>query len=75
LSRGDSFRQDKKGIVNTTSNWSLRLRFHNHTLKKRAIRLGFHQQAADELGGDDLGGAGEEGLGQVLGGRGGYGSK
>ena len=34
----------------------------------------FHQQAADELGGDLLGGAGEEGLGEVLRGRGGYGS-
>jgi len=31
--------------------------------------LAFHQQAADELGGDQLGGAGEEGLGEVLGGR------
>jgi hypothetical protein len=37
----------------------------------------FHQQAADQLGGNQLGRAGEEGLGQgweVLGGRGGYGS-
>ena len=37
----------------------------------------FHQQAADKVGGDDLGGAGEEGLGEgweVLDGRGGYGS-
>jgi len=36
----------------------------------------FHQQAADEVGGDDLGGAGEEGLGkgwEVLDGRCGYG--
>jgi len=33
------------------------------------------QQAADELGGYDLvGGAGEQGAGEVLGGRGGYGS-
>jgi len=29
---------------------------------------------ADELGGDDLGGAGEEGFWEVLGERGGYGS-
>ena len=36
--------------------------------------MAFHQQAADELGGDDLGGAGEKGLGEVLSGRGGYGS-
>ena len=31
-------------------------------------------QAADGLGGNLLGGAAEEGLGEVLGGRGGYGS-
>ncbi len=39
--------------------------------------LSFHQQAADEVGGNQLGGAGEEGLGEgweVLGGRGGFGS-
>ena len=36
--------------------------------------LALHQQAADELGGNLLGGAAEEGLGQVLGGIGGYGS-
>ena len=36
--------------------------------------MALHQQAADELGGDDLGGAGEKGLGEVLSGRGGYGS-
>ena len=33
-----------------------------------------HQQAADELRGNHLGGAGEEGLGKVLGGLGAYGS-
>ena len=33
-----------------------------------------HQQEADEIGDDMLGGAGEERLGEVLGGRGGYGS-
>ena len=33
-----------------------------------------HQQAADELGGNLLGGAGEEGVGEVLGERCGYGS-
>ena len=32
-----------------------------------------HQQAADQLGGNLLGGAGEEGVREVLGGRGGYG--
>ena len=31
-----------------------------------------HQQAPDELGGDNLGGAGEEGVGVLLGERGGY---
>ena len=39
--------------------------------------IGASPAAADEVGGDDLGGAGEEGLGEsweVLGGRGGYGS-
>ena len=38
--------------------------------------LTFHQQAADEVGSNLLGGAGEEGLGEgweVLEGRGGYG--
>ena len=41
----------------------------------RVRKLGcqsLHQQAADQLGGNLLGGAGEEGLGEVLGGRGGY---
>ena len=52
----------------------LRPPFHNHAPQQLAIRLAFHQQAADEVGGDLLGGAGEEGLGEVLGGRGGYGS-
>ena len=51
----------------------IRLRFHNHAPQQRATFLAFHQQAADELGGDLLGGAGEEALGEVLGGRGGYG--
>jgi hypothetical protein len=42
----------------------------------RVRKLGchsLHQQAADQLGGNLLGRAGEEGLGEVLGGRGGYG--
>jgi len=33
----------------------------------------FHQQAADEVRGNDFGGTGEETLGEVLDGRGGYG--
>jgi hypothetical protein len=39
-----------------------------------AILLAFHQQAADELRGDDLSGAGEEGLGERWEALGGYGS-
>ena len=46
----------------------------SHPPQQLTIRLALHQQAADELGGNQLGGAGEEGLGEVLGGRGGYGS-
>ena len=53
---------------------AIRLRFHNHAPQQLAIRLAFHQQAADQLGGNLLGGAAEEGVGEVLGGRGGYGS-
>ena len=52
----------------------IRLRFHNHAPQQLAIRLALHQQATDEFGGNLLGGAAEEGLGEVLGGRGGYGS-
>jgi len=52
----------------------IRLRFHNHAPQQLAIGLAFYQQAADELGCNLLGGAGEEGWGEVLGGRGGYGS-
>jgi hypothetical protein len=32
--------------------------------------MAFHQQAADELGSDDIGGAAEKGVGKVLGGPG-----
>lgn len=39
-----------------------------------AIRWALHQQAADQLGGYLLCGTGEEGLGEGLGERGGYGS-
>ena len=51
----------------------IRLRFHNHAPQELAIGLALHQQAADGLRGNLLGGAGEKGLGEVLGGRGGYG--
>ena len=33
----------------------LRLRLHNHAPQQLAIRLAFHQQAANELGGGHLG--------------------
>ena len=36
--------------------------------------MALHQQAADELGGNQLSGTGEEGVGEGLGERGGYGS-
>jgi hypothetical protein len=52
----------------------IRLCFHKYAPQQLAIRLAFHQQAADELGGDDLGGAGKEGLGECWEGLGGYGS-
>jgi len=53
----------------------IRLRFHNHTPQQLATFLAFHQQAADERGGNYLDGAGEEGLGEMVWeGLGGYGS-
>jgi len=39
----------------------IHLRFHNHSSQQLATFLAFHQQAADGFGGDQLGGAGEEG--------------
>jgi hypothetical protein len=42
----------------------IRLRFHDHAPQEVAIGLTFHQKASDELGGDDLSRAGEEGLGE-----------
>jgi hypothetical protein len=47
----------------------IRLRFHKYAPKQIAIGLAFHQQAADELGGNHLSRAGEEGLGQAGGAR------
>ena len=52
----------------------IRLCFHHHTPEQAAVCLAFHQEAADELRRNLLGGAGEEALGEVLGGLGGYGS-
>jgi len=52
----------------------IRLRFHKYAPHKLAIGLALHQQAADELGGDDIGRAGEEGVGKCWEGLGGYGS-
>ena len=52
------------------------LGFHHHSPQQAAVLLAFHQQATDKVGGDQFGGAGEEGLGEgweVLDGRGGYG--
>jgi len=46
----------------------IRLRFHKYTPQQLPSGLALHQQAADQLGGDDLNGAGEEGWGEVLGG-------
>ena len=40
----------------------IRLGFHHHAPEQAAVCLAFHQQATDEVGGDQLGGAGEEGL-------------
>jgi len=51
---------------------AIRLRFHNYAPQQLPSGLPLHQQAADELGGNLLGGAGEEGVGEVLGKRGGY---
>ena len=53
----------------------IRLGFNHHAPEQAAVLLAFHQQATNQVGGDQLGGAGEEGLGErwdVVGGRGGY---
>jgi hypothetical protein len=54
----------------------IRLRFHKYAPQQLAIGLAFHQQATDEVGGNQLGGAAEETLWEgweALDGRGGYG--
>jgi len=45
----------------------------NHAPQQLPSGLALHQQAADELGGDLLVGAGEDGVGEVLGECGGFG--
>ena len=55
-----------------------RLGCNHHAPEQAAALLAFHQQATDEGGGNELRGAGEKGLGEMvwefLAGRGGYGS-
>ncbi len=43
---------------------AIRVRFHNRAPEQLAIGLAFHQQAANQLGGNLLGGASKEGLGE-----------
>ena len=50
----------------------IRLRFYNHAPEQLAIGLALHQQATDALGGNDLIGVSEEGVGAMLGGSGDY---
>ena len=42
----------------------IRLGFHHHAPKQAAALLAFHQQATNQVGGDQLGRAGEKGLGE-----------
>jgi hypothetical protein len=52
----------------------IRLRFNNHAPQQLATFLAFHQQATNELGGNNLRWAAEEGVGQGWEERCGYGS-
>ena len=52
----------------------IRLGFHHHAPEQAAVPLAFHQQATDEVGGNDRRWAAEEGVREGLGKRGGYGS-
>jgi hypothetical protein len=56
----------------------IRLGFHHHAPEQAAVLLAFHQPAANQVRGDQLGGASEEGLGEGWGtlddGLGGYGN-
>ena len=51
----------------------IRLRFHHHTPEQAAVCLAFHQPAAHQVRSDDFRWTAEEGMGEVLGERGGYG--
>ena len=42
----------------------IRLGFHHHAPKQAAVLLAFHQQATNQVWGNHLGRAGEEGLGE-----------
>jgi len=53
---------------------AIRFHFHKYAPQQLAIGLALHQQAADQLGGNELGGAGEEGWGEGWEGLDGYGS-
>ena len=53
---------------------AIRLRFHNHAPQQAPVPLALHQQATNQVGGDQLGGAGEETLGEEWDERIGYGS-
>ena len=52
----------------------IQLLFHNHAPQQLTIRLALHQQAADQLGSDQLSWASEEALGECWEGLRGYGS-
>ena len=52
----------------------IRLCFHNHAPEQLATFLAFHQQATNQLRSHNLCGAAENGVGEALGERGGYGS-
>ena len=52
----------------------IRLRFHNHPPEQAAVCLAFHQPAAHQIRGNDLGRTAEEVAGQGWESVGGYGS-
>ncbi len=55
----------------------IRFGFNHHAPEQAAVLLAYHQQATNQVGGDQRGRAGEEGLREgweVMSGRGGYGS-